>query len=345
MIIYEKGDLFKQIGHVEAVINTVNCVGVMGKGIALEFKKRYPENFQIYKEKCLSKELTIGKSFIYEIPNKEKTKYIVNFPTKKHWRHPSKIEYIEEGLDDLKSIIIEHNIESIAMPALGCGNGNLDWVTVKPLIEKKLEPLNDKKIVIYEPTISKEQKESNKKKKPKLTVDRKKLLLLMNDYNMASKDQMLSYIQTHILFYFLNFENLKFEMKDNGPYLSDINRVILLLSEYYIKPVKVNDPSQPTKIKVITLNFPQKKDILSDLEYLKVKSLINGFESYNGLLTLSITHWFKFKGNFNSEELKDKVALWLESNKHLTDPKLIEKAVDRIERIYFEPENLSFDLF
>ncbi|WP_144549662.1 macro domain-containing protein [Bacillus sp. X1(2014)] len=343
MIIYEKGDLFKQLNRVEAIINTVNCVGVMGKGIALEFKNRFPENFQIYKNKCLTKELTIGRSFIYQVPNNEITKFIVNFPTKKHWRNPSKIEYIEEGLDNLTKLITEYNIKSIAMPALGCGNGNLDWNIVKPLIEKKLNHLSNVEIVIYEPSITNEKKTSSTKKKPKLTEDQKKLLLLMNDYNKATKGPLLTYIQTHIISYFLYFKNknMNFELGDNGPYLNDINKVILRLKEYYIEPIDKSEPNQPTQIKVLSINFPQKKAIMADPDYLLVKSLINGFENYEGLLTLSITHWFQFNERLEPKDLTFKVLGWLKENNHSPDSNLIQKAINRLERIYFEPENLS----
>ena len=347
MIIYEKGDLFKKLNHVEAIINTVNCVGVMGKGIALEFKKRYPENLQMYKSKCFNNELTIGNSFVYEIPKSETTKFIINFPTKKHWRNPSKMEYIDAGLNNLIEIIAKYNMKSIAMPALGCGNGNLDWDLVKPLIEKKLGPLKDLKIIIFEPSTSKKKETNSTKKKPRLTKDRKKLLLLMNDFNMATSGPMLCFIQTHIICYFLNSKNKKisFELRDKGPYLEDINKVILLLSQFYIEPIKNNEPKQPKQIKILNTNFPQKKEILMDPEYLLVKSLIDGFETYDGLLTLSITHWFKFNEKISPYELPKKVFTWLEKNNHQPDKALIEKSINRLEKIYFTSENLSLDLF
>ncbi|MCR8848156.1 macro domain-containing protein [Rossellomorea sp. SC111] len=345
MIIYEKGDLFKQINRVEAIINTVNCVGVMGKGIALEFKKRYPENFQLYKTKCAKKELTIGNSFVYEIPNSDTTNFIINFPTKKHWRNPSKIEYIEEGLDNLIKLLVEYNIKSLAMPALGCGNGNLDWNNVKPLIEKKLQPLKNVKIFIFEPSTIKEEKEKNTKKRPRLTQDRKKLLLLMNDYNTATKGPMVSYIQTHIISYFINFnkKNINFELREKGPFLKELNKVIILLSQYYIKPIENNEPNQPKQIEILNVNFPQKNEILKDPDYLIIKSLISGFETYDSLLTLSITHWFKFNENINSNEIPSRVFSWLEKNNHKPNKTLINNSMNRLERLYLNSENLSMD--
>jgi len=153
LIIFKQGNLFNDFDKVEAIINTVNCVGVMGKGVAKEFSNRFPKLLKEYKLKCSIKELDIGRNFVYEIPNYGKTKYIVNFPTKKHWRNDSKLEYIEKGLNHLVTVINDFQIKSIVMPALGCGNGNLEWEVVKPLIVNKLSHLTEVEIIIYEPAL------------------------------------------------------------------------------------------------------------------------------------------------------------------------------------------------
>lgn len=133
MIKYVKGDLFKSPAKI--LVNTVNTVGVMGKGVALEFKKQYPEMFYRYKKLCEEKQLDIGKLFLWR---KEK-KWVLLFPTKKHWRNPSKIEYIESGLKKLVENWDKLGADSIAFPRLGCGNGGLDWNVVRPLMEKYLK--------------------------------------------------------------------------------------------------------------------------------------------------------------------------------------------------------------
>ena len=125
-------DLLKQ--QADAIINTVNCVGIMGKGIALQFKKAFPENYKAYAKACKNNEVKIGKMFVYQtgfLDSNIHSKYIINFPTKEHWRGNSKIEYIEEGLDDLYNVIQNLNIKTLAMPPLGCGNGGLNWSDVK----------------------------------------------------------------------------------------------------------------------------------------------------------------------------------------------------------------------
>ena len=133
MIHFTKGNMMTS--SAEALVNTVNTVGVMGKGIALQFKEEFPKNFLTYKAACSSGELTPGKLLITkELNSNGEEKIIINFPTKLHWRNPSRYEYITEGLKELTKAISEHNIKSIAIPPLGCGNGGLDWNIVKGMI-------------------------------------------------------------------------------------------------------------------------------------------------------------------------------------------------------------------
>jgi O-acetyl-ADP-ribose deacetylase (regulator of RNase III) len=137
MIIYKQGNLFDS--NSQTIVNTVNCVGIMGKGIALTFKNKYPNMFKTYKDICDKKLLTPGKLFLY----KKETPWILNFPTKDHWRNPSKIEYIEEGLIKFVNTYKEKGITSIAFPLLGCANGGLNWDSqVKPIMEQYLSGLD-----------------------------------------------------------------------------------------------------------------------------------------------------------------------------------------------------------
>ena len=137
---------------VEALVNTVNTVGVMGKGIALMFKEAFPANFRAYEDACKQKEVKIGKMFVTENRTFSGPRWIINFPTKKHWRQPSKLEWIIEGLGDLRRFIQEHQIRSIALPPLGAGNGGLDWSEVRPEVERILGDLEGVDILVFEPT-------------------------------------------------------------------------------------------------------------------------------------------------------------------------------------------------
>ena len=149
MIYYVSGDLLESDS--EALVNAVNCVGIMGKGIALSFKKKFPNMFLQYKEACSLKLIRPGKVSIYQINDSLNTRYIINFPTKDHWRQKSRLSYISEGLKDLVRVIDKYHISSIAIPMLGCGNGGLNWNDVIELIEFFLSDLNCS-VYVYGPS-------------------------------------------------------------------------------------------------------------------------------------------------------------------------------------------------
>ena len=156
---FTQGNLLE--ADVEALVNTVNTVGIMGKGIALMFKKQFPDNFAAYALACEAGEVRTGKMFVTEVEKQEdlfdeaegtvRLRWIINFPTKEHWRADTRIEWVEEGLKDLVRVIREKEIRSIAIPALGCGEGGLDWNKVRPLIESALEGVEGVAVRIYEP--------------------------------------------------------------------------------------------------------------------------------------------------------------------------------------------------
>jgi len=125
---------------------------VMGKGIALMFKERFPENFAAYAAACKQGEVTVGKLFVTRGVELGGPGWIVNFPTKKHWRNPTRIEWVSEGLAELRRFVLENRIASIAIPPLGCGNGGLDWAEVKPLIIAALADLPETRVLVFEPT-------------------------------------------------------------------------------------------------------------------------------------------------------------------------------------------------
>ncbi len=149
LISFRTGDLLDE--DAEALINPVNCVGVMGRGIALQFKKKYPGNFRAYVAACKRKEIVPGRMFVFETGALLYPRFIVNFPTKRHWRGKSRLRDIEDGLEDLARLIRERRIRSIAVPALGSGLGGLDWSDVRPRIEETLRGFDDLDAVIFEP--------------------------------------------------------------------------------------------------------------------------------------------------------------------------------------------------
>lgn len=143
---YVHGDLL--LSEAQVLVNTVNCVGVMGKGIALQFKRAHPDMFRSYRKACLNGEVRPGKPHIYRAGHK----VIFNFPTKDHWRSPSEYEYIVLGLVALVSFLQNGNYTSIAVPPLGCGNGGLSWDVVKVLLATAMEHVDGVTVYVYEPS-------------------------------------------------------------------------------------------------------------------------------------------------------------------------------------------------
>ena len=152
MIEFTKGDLLE--AEVDALVNAVNTEGVMGKGIALQFRKKFPDMFEAYRRACKSGQVQPGKMHVFERKDMSPPRFIINFPTKRHWRSPSRLEDIEAGLRALAEEVRHHNIRSIAVPPLGCGNGGLDWQGVLPCIKAALGPLANVRVLVFSPEIN-----------------------------------------------------------------------------------------------------------------------------------------------------------------------------------------------
>ena len=230
MIQIEAGNILD--AEVDAVINTVNTVGVMGKGLALQFKRRYPRNYDLYRIACKSGEVSLGKMFVTESPEIDGPRWIINFPTKGHWKANSRIGDIDSGLDDLIKVIGELSISSIAVPPLGAGNGGLDWADVKRLILQKLRPLEDVAIQIFEPV---KAHFSIQGEAPKLTPSTALLLRLMVEYEQCQEEiwlgsQGTSHLEIQKLMYFANRAapqiGLRYERGHFGPYSDRVRHLV-----------------------------------------------------------------------------------------------------------------------
>jgi O-acetyl-ADP-ribose deacetylase (regulator of RNase III) len=194
MMELKHGDILS--ADVEALVNTVNCVGVMGRGIALQFRKAFPENFKAYKAACDRGELRPGKLFIHEQAQLTNPRYMINFPTKKHWQGKSRIEYIDAGLQALVQEVQHVGIRSIAIPPLGCGLGALKWSDVRPRIERALSMLPDVHVLLYEPKGAPDATDMVKTSQaPRMTIGRAALLGLMNRYLAALMDPFVSLLE------------------------------------------------------------------------------------------------------------------------------------------------------
>lgn len=236
MITYRKGDMLA--AGTQALVNTVNTVGVMGKGIALQFAERYKENLRAYKAACKGGELVPGKLLVVRDNDLHGERIIVNFPTKKDWKHRSKYEYIETGLVALVEAISQHHIRSIAIPPLGCGNGGLDWAEVKPMIERHLGPLHTE-VIVYEPS---DQVRALLRGEPvrssKLTPARSILLSALFQYERTGAWSNL--FVANKLAYFLQrlgdrSLRLKFEAAPYGPYTAAVGHMLYHVNGAYLR--------------------------------------------------------------------------------------------------------------
>lgn len=347
MIEYRKGDITK--AEVEAIINTVNTVGVMGKGIALSFKKEFPGNYKAYKEACKNGEVQIGKMFV--VPSgRILPRLIINFPTKEHWRNFSKYEFIEAGLQDLISVIKSEKIKSIAIPPLGSGNGGLDWQKVRKLILNKLQELDaEVKIVIFEP--GHESEMAKPTPSTKLTPVRAMLLDLMKHYEMLG--EWVTPLVTQKLAYFLQRSGepmkLDFEKGTYGPYAHQLTKVLEAL-----KPNFINYEGQVTSPNInITLNKEHldqiegfKKTELSAIQFNRlecVKEHITGFENALGLeLLATVDFALQNCKDCSLLELTETIHNWTERKRELLTPYLIEVAFNRVNQIQSVTDNKMF---
>ena len=308
MIRYTQGNLLE--AEVDALVNTVNTVGVMGKGIALMFKEAFADNFKRYAASCKAGELTTGKMFVTERQDLFGPKWIINFPTKQHWRNPTKPEWVLEGLCDLHKVIIEHNIQSIAIPPLGCGNGGLDWQEVKPIIETALADLETVDIVVYEPTTT-YQNVAKKQGVKKLTPARALIAELIRRYSVLGLE--CSLLEVQKLAWFLeryiekmapdNPLKLKFSANKFGPYTNRLEHLLNAMDGSYLHCEKRIADAEP--LDVIRFDDEQKNTVQNYLKGTEAKeyqdalqataTLIDGFESPLGMELLATVDWLIYK--------------------------------------------------
>lgn len=316
MIRYTKGNILES--RAQALINTVNTVGVMGKGIALQFKKAYPGNFKIYHSAYKNNELAIGKLLVVKDQNLTSgEKLIINFPTKRSWRKPSEYSFIEQGLEDLIRVICEYQIKSLAIPPLGSGIGGLKWEKVKIMIENKLEDLNID-IIIYEPTA--QIKERLKKERVKLTDARALLLYVL--YDLVRNGEYVSEFSSEKVCYFLqrfgakDCFKLSFQPNFYGPYSGKVRYVLNYLNGSYI--MGYSDMSKKP-FEPLTL-IPDGLDTVN--EYIegntnlkniveKTKSFLTGFYSDFALELLSSIDYLSLEKNtFDKTIIIDSLEKW-----------------------------------
>jgi O-acetyl-ADP-ribose deacetylase (regulator of RNase III) len=331
MIQYITGNIFES--KASALVNTVNTVGVMGKGIALQFKKMFPNNYKAYLVACKTKKISIGNLFFsYDSNLHSKEKMIINFPTKTHWKKPSEYSFIEEGLDDLIQIIRNNNVKSIAIPPLGAGNGGLEWEKVKRIIEEKLNFL-DIDIFVYEP--NSKIKELVIKERVRLTKARALLLFVL--YDLVKNGEYVSEFSSEKVCYFLQKNGakkyLKLDFKPNfyGPYSGKVRYVLNILNGSYLFGYSDMNKKPFEPLTLVSDGYTTvKKFIERDDELLKIANktthFLNGFYSDFALeLLSSVDVIIEDNATYDRELVSKKLNDWnnrkrsLFSNKNFID--------------------------
>lgn len=311
----------------DALINTVNTVGVMGKGIALQFRRAYPAMFDNYKHACEAGEVEVGRMHVWPTGQLTGPKYVINFPTKRHWRGRSELEYIEAGLQDLTRVIEDLAIRSIAVPPLGAGNGGLDWASVRPLILRYLGSLPGTRVLLFEPGATPHAREmTNATPKPTLTVGRAALISILARYITSAAGA--SLIEVQKLMYFLQASGellrLNYVRGKYGPYADNLRHVLSELEGHYLvgfgdgsarvmdaEPIEVLTEAVSEAISVLDA-YP---DTAERIE--RVLDLVEGFDSMYGVELLATVHWAAGEGARDSASVVRGVQEWSQRKRGL----------------------------
>lgn len=341
MIQYITGNLLES--EAQALVNTVNTVGVMGKGIALQFKNQFPNNFKIYAKACKDDTIDIGKLLVIEEESLlNGKKIIINFPTKTDWRKPSEYSYIESGLLELAKIIKDKNITSIAIPPLGAGNGGLEWSKVKVIMEKHLSNL-DCTIYIYQPNYV--VQEVLKKERVKLTPARAMLLSVL--FDLVKNGEFVSEFAAEKIAYFLQRfgakEIFKLEFQPNfyGPYSGKVKHVLYYLNGSYISGYSSKDKKPFEELGIMSNAEKEVNEYLETPENESYKVIVNkakvfltGFYSDFGLELLStIDFIITEKKAKSTDEVINYLENWSDRKKTLfTNPAFVSLAMQNLEK-------------
>ncbi len=327
---------------VEALVNTVNTVGIMGKGIALQFKRAYPAMFKDYASAAKRGDLTIGRMHVWHTDQLDGPRVIINFPTKRHWRGGSKLTDIEAGLNDLVNVIRQEKIESIAIPPLGCGHGGLDWTDVEPLIRAKLASLDDVDVRIYPPVGTPPAADMRTTgPTPRMTPGRAALIEIIRRYSTVAIEGATP-IAVQKLMYFLQVAGeelgLRYERNFYGPYADNLRAVLRDIEGHYLEGfgdgsqrVEVSEPFRllPGAQEAASQILHDRRATLDRID--RVTDLTCGFESANSLELLATVHWVALHSNpklRSEDDIASAVRRWSNRKARLFTAGQIHKALD-----------------
>jgi O-acetyl-ADP-ribose deacetylase (regulator of RNase III) len=328
MIELTTGDILKDDS--EAIVNTVNCVGIMGRGIALQFKNAWPENFKAYEVACKREEVQPGRMFVFDTEQLTSPRYIINFPTKRHWRGKSRMQDIDSGLNALVAEVQQRGLRSIAIPPLGSGLGGLEWTDVLPRIEQAMQALPEVRVRIYEPKGAPQADTMHHSREvPNMTAGRAALVELMSRYMRGLLDPTISLLEVHKLMYFMQEAGeplrLKYVRAPYGPYAENLRHVLKAIEGHMVAGYADggDDPTKPLSLvpgiaseaeAFLTSHQPTKE------RFDRVGALVDGFETPFGLELLSTVHWVASNDESAKTEgdVVARVHAWNERKKQFT---------------------------
>jgi len=299
MIIDAQGNLLDD--EADVLVNTVNTVGVMGKGIALQFKRRFPVMFKAYEKEARAKRLRLGQVHVWPTGTLEPPRYVINFPTKGHWRSRSKLSDIDQGLADLVRVLSELDVRSVAVPPLGCGNGGLAWTQVKPVIQRAFADAPHIEVHLYAPDGAPAPAEmADHTPRPSMTVGKASLVELASRFAALALEVTLIDVQKLMYFLQVSGEALKLDYAKGpyGPYADNLRKSLRSMEGHYItgygdgsKPVFSADP-----IELVDGATDLAAAVLADkpgtnAHIARVIELAEGYESPYGMELLSTVHW------------------------------------------------------
>jgi O-acetyl-ADP-ribose deacetylase (regulator of RNase III) len=303
MIEYKSGDILTE--DAEALVNTVNTVGIMGRGVALRFKETFPENFKAYQAACKRHAIQPGRMFVFETGRLTNPRYIINFPTKRHWRGKSRLSDIESGLKALAEEIQSRGIHSIAIPPLGSGLGGLDWKDVRPRIDRALRGLDGVRIVVFEPLPRAVPEPSPISEPPPMTPGRAALVGLIDRYLRGLMDPFVTLLEIHKLMYFMQEAGeplkLRYVRAPYGPYAENLRHVLRAVNGHYISGYGDVDDRPDRQVGLVEGAAQRATKVLATSSttadrFDRVADLVEGFETPYGLELLSTVHWLAKHG-------------------------------------------------
>jgi len=328
MIELTSGDILKDDS--DAIVNTVNCVGVMGRGIALQFKNAWPENFKAYEAACKREEVQPGRMFIFDTEQLAAPRYIINFPTKRHWRGRSRIQDIDTGLEALVRDIANLGIRSVAIPPLGSGLGGLEWSEVRPRIEAAMQALPDVRVRIYEPKGAPQtDKMQHSSEVPRMTAGRAALVELMNRYVQGLLDPAISLLEVHKLMYFMQAAGeplrLSYVKAPYGPYAENLRHVLQKIEGHMVAGYADGGDAPDKPLTLVPGAVEEAGAFLTEhaetrARFDRVGDLVAGFETPFGLELLSTVHWVATQGAVSPslEEVVRETHDWNDRKKRFT---------------------------